>query len=273
MKYTAASSHIALIITMIIVMIGVIKQELLQTTNIVTIQPENEVLAMSTTEYNLTDDIKNFVNNNYDIFKFYSDTFEISIDDLEQELINSNYNRCFNPKDIGNNGIIYDSLDKNLIDYLFNLEELKPKLFSNKHYNGTEYSKEYIYGLLNYYTNIYNNVDYKTLAGIAYIETGNLNSKTMLKYNNIYGGMSNTGLIKYKNISYGILTYVKLMSEKYYAVGLNNLETIGKKFNPITTSNGKKVANPKWVSDIKSILSKIDNSKVIYTVTELNEIK
>jgi hypothetical protein len=274
MKYKAVSSHIALIITLIIVMIGVIKQELLQYDfSYNEIKSENEVIAMSSVDYSLTDDINNFVNNNYDIFKFYADTFEINIEDIKNELILSNANKVFNSYDIANSGITYASLDKNLIDYLFDLEELKPNLFQKKHYDGNKYSKEYIYSLLKYYTNIYDDVDYRTLAGITYIETGNLSSQSMLKYNNIFGAMNNGNLINYKNMSYGILTYVKLMNDKYYGQGLNTLESIGQKFNPVINKYGKKIANPNWVSDIKSVLNKIDSNISTKTILELNSIK
>jgi hypothetical protein len=85
----------------------------------------------------------------------------------------------------------------------------------------------------------------------------------MLSKNNIYGGMNNSKLLSYKNLSYGILTYVKLMNDKYYNIGLTNLGSIAKKFNP---------GHPEWITNVKSVMSKFDNSTDIKSLDELNVI-
>ena len=260
MKYKSASSTIAFIITALVVLIGVMKNELLDV-EFENIQPTEEVLAMSIEEYNVNTNIDEFINNNINTFKFYADTFEINMDSLKEQIIENNKDNIFNENDIANTGKTYNSLDKNLIDYLFQLESTKPKLFQNKHINGNNYSKNYIYGLLEYYCNIYQDVDYKTLASITYIETGNLNSSYMLSKNNIYGGMSNNGLLSYKNLSYGVLIYAKLMNDKYYHFGLNNIEKISKKFNP---------GHPEWITNVKSVMSKFSNNNLIASIDELN---
>ena len=54
----------------------------------------------------------------------------------------------------------------------------------------------------------------------------------MLRQNNIYGGMSSKGLIKYNSIELGVLTYVRMMSKNYYAKGLTNMYSIGKVYCP-----------------------------------------
>jgi hypothetical protein len=267
MKTKANNSLVALIITITIVIIGVTKNELGYTKVIQTIEP-TEVVAMSETAYNLEKDLNEYITNNQDIFNFYCNTFEIDLDSLKNIILANNTNNKLNYLDIFNESKEYNSLDANILAYLSNLEMTEPKLFKNKYESGTNYSKEYIYNLINYFCNLYGNVDYQTLAGITYIETGNLNSKTMLKANNIYGGMSNSGLIKYKNINYGIYSYVKMMSTKYYGKGLTSLESIGLKYNPITLSNGKKVANPTWVSNIKSILYKFDTT-IILSISDI----
>src|SRR5574344_32540 len=238
-----ASSVIAFIITLIVVLIGMIKNEL----TVYDLKEESsnvEVLALENT-YNIEDEINNYINNNIDIFNFYCQTFEIDINNLKKQIILDNMDNIFNPSDIGNTGITYDSLDLNLINYLFHLEKNNPKLFVNTHYNGSNYTKEDIYKTLNKFCNIFGNVDYSLLAGITYIETGNLNAKTMLNYNNIYGGLTNCRLIKYKNMDYGVLTYVKLMSEKYYGKGLTSIETIAKKFNP---------GHSEWIVNVKKAM-------------------
>lgn len=267
MKNKANNSLVALIITLIIVVIGATKNELGYAEVIQTIEP-TEVIAMSEAEYNIENDLNEYITNNQELFDFYCNTFEIDLATLKNIIINNNSTNKLNYLDIFNEKKDYSSLDANLLFYLSDLEKKEPKLFKNKYESGTKYSKEYIYNLINYFSNLYGNVDFQTLAGITYIETGNLNSKTMLKANNIYGGMSNSGLIKYKNINYGIYSYVKMMSIKYYGKGLTSLESIGSKYNPITLSNGKKIANPTWLSNIKSILYKFDNN-VILNITDI----
>jgi len=221
----------------------------------------NQVLEMeSVAIYNIEDDLNDFVELNLETFEFYSKTFGISLDDLKSSIIEDNEGSRLNYNDLGNTNNNYESLDENLIDYLFNLSNRKSNLFNQTYTNGNEYSKEYIYGLLNYYSSIYDNVDFETLAAIAYIESGNLNSNYMLKNNNIYGGMSSNGLIKYKNIEYGVLSYVKLMSEKYYGKGLTTIETIAKKYNLGSTT---------WIKNVKSSLSKFKDYENVDDINTL----
>ena len=83
----------------------------------------------------------------------------------------------------------------------------------------------------------------------------------MMSVNNIYGGMSQGHLIRYQNIEYGVLSYVKLMSEKYYAKGLTTIETIANKYN---------LGSKSWISNVKSSLSKFkDNQSDINTITSM----
>ena len=85
------------------------------------------------------------------------------------------------------------------------------------------------------------NVDSKLLLSIGAAESGYYKVKYMLRQNNIYGGMSSKGLIKYNNIELGVLTYVRMMSKNYYARGLTNMYSIGKVYCP-TYENGTKIA-------------------------------
>ena len=79
----------------------------------------------------------------------------------------------------------------------------------------------------------------------------------MLRLNNIYGGMSSKGLIKYNNIELGVLTYVRMMSRNYYAKGLTNMYSIGKVYCP-TYENSTKIASPHWISLINKALTKYE---------------
>lgn len=244
---------ISLIITTIVLTIGLFKNEILINNQKYT-NSNNIIATKSSNEYDLEEDIVSFINENNEIFNFYTEMFGISLNDLKKSIIMDNQNNKFNKLDIGNANKEYNSLDKNLIDYLFKLKKSNQALFKQEYKSGTEYKKEYIYSLINYYSKIYDNVDYNVLLSIAYIESGNLNSKYMLKRNNIFGGMSSKGLIKYNNIEFGVLSYVKIMSEKYYAKGLNTIDKIAKKYNPTSTT---------WVNKVKKVSNKFNNNKEI----------
>ena len=62
-----------------------------------------------------------------------------------------------------------------------------------------------LYGkLIQYFADIYDNVDKQTILGIGAAESGYYKVKYMLKNNNIYGGMSSKGLIRHNNIELGV---------------------------------------------------------------------
>ena len=251
---------ISLIFTLIILIIGICKNEIFINNNKIT-NTSNVIAAQTINKYSLEEDVVNFINDNKDIFNFYSNTFGISINNIKESIIIDNMDTKFNRNDIGNTHNNYDSLDKNLIDYLFKLKKSNKKLFKQEYTNSNIYSREYIYGLINYFSSIYTNVDYDVLASIAYIESGNLNSKYMRKCNNIYGGMSSHGLIKYNNIEFGVLSYVKMMAKSYYAKGLTTVETIARKYNPGSTT---------WVGNINKTRNKFKNIEKIDINTLIN---
>ena len=258
--YELKNKKIVHYISILVVLIGLTKGNIFvsQTKNIET----TNIIAMQTSnEYNLEEDVVSFINENNDLFNFYSNTFGISINDIKDSIISNNEGKTLNKNDIGNTNNTYDSLDKNIIDYLLKLRKTNNKLFKQEYTNANNYSKEYIYGLINYFSNVYGNVDYDVLASIAYIESGNLNSKYMLKCNNIYGGMSSHGLIKYNNIEYGVLSYVKMMSNSYYGKGLTTVELIVRKYNPGSTT---------WVGKVNSIRHKFKNKENIDINTLIN---
>ena len=113
----------------------------------------------------------------------------------------------------------------------------------------------YIINLINYYTDIYDNVDYSIATAIGEIESG-FTSRYMLNNNNIFGGMANGRLISYKSIEYGTLMYIKMLSEGYFGKGLNTVELIGIVYNPMFNENGIKVAKPTWVNNVKRAMQK-----------------
>ena len=107
---------------------------------------------------------------------------------------------------------------------------------------------DYIIDLIKYFTTIYDNVDFLTAVSIGAAESGYYKVTYMLKANNVFGGMSSKGLIKYKNIEYGVLSYIKLLSQNYYAKGLTTLESIGRVYCPSYNDNGEKVASSHWIN-------------------------
>ena len=84
----------------------------------------------------------------------------------------------------------------------------------------------------------------------------------MLRCNNIFGGMGKNGLIKYNNIEFGVLSYVRMLSTKYYQKGLSSIERIGRKYCPTYDSFGNKIASPHWVKLVQTAMKKYDNYKV-----------
>lgn len=186
------------------------------------------------------------LNDNYDEISFFAKVFQINEDTLISKL-KSNYQEL---------NLLDENINFNrvLVDYLFNLESTENSLFNK---NKTYCTKDagYIINLINYYTDIYDNVDYSIATAIGEIESG-FTSRYMLNNNNIFGGMVNGRLISYKNIEYGTLRYIKMLSEGYFGKGLNTVELIGIVYNPMFNDNGIKVAKPTWVNNVKRVMNK-----------------
>lgn len=190
----------------------------------------------------------NFFEENKDSIEFLSRTFGIDNEVLKYELKST-----YKETDMLNK----EDTDSFLIDYLFELEKDNKKMFNKKHIPCTD-SKEYILSLIKYFTGIYKDVDFSIAAGIAEIESA-YTASTMLKKNNIFGGMSNGNLIRYRNIEYGVLQYIKLLNDGYFKKGLTTIDAIGRVYNPMINENGKKVAKPTWVKNVTNAVSHYDD--------------
>lgn len=161
----------------------------------------------------------------------------------------------------------YDSALYGLVEYFYDYVEMNPKKVNNKRvpYNG---GAKYIENLIIYFTtHIYTNVDTVTALSIGAIESGNYKVKYMLRSNNVYGGMNSKGLIKYKNIEYGVLSYIRTLSKNYYGKGLTTLNQIGRKYCPKYDKLGNKIASPHWLKLVKSAKKKYQSYN-----TEINTI-
>jgi hypothetical protein len=143
-----------------------------------------------------------------------------------------------------------------LVEYFYSYVKNNPKKVNNKRvaYKG---SADYVEKLIIYFSeHIYTDVDTTTALSIGAAESGYYKVKYMLACNNVYGGMGSNGLIKYKNIEFGVLSYVRYLSRNYYSKGITSLEGIGRIYNPTTDSNGNKIASPHWISMIQTAKKK-----------------
>lgn len=212
----------------------------------------------------LTDDeIKEiYINTNIEIINYVADIFKI---DSEVFIENLKNNSDIDLTDS-------EGIDYKLIEYLLVLEESNPELFDNS-IEPCEDDQEYILALIKYFCGIYSDVDFTIAAAIAEVESG-FSAQSMLNKNNVFGGMSRGSLIKYKNIEYGILSYIKLLNDGYFGKGLTTVETIGYVYNPTYNDQGVKVANPNWVSKVNNALSHYtDYNELDITITDLITIQ
>ena len=203
-----------------------------------------------------------YLTDNTETINFFANVFQIDqntlMDKLRLEYKNINLLNSTN-------------LGYTLSEYLLVLEDNEKELFGNRVVPCYE-TKEYMVALLKYFSNIYSNVDFSIAAAIAQIESG-YTAQSMLNKNNIFGGMSGGGLIKYKNIEYGILSYIKLLSDGYFGKGLTTVEDIGRVYNPTINENGVKIAKPSWVSKVNNALSEFTGLDTTMDIATLNSLK
>lgn len=220
-------------------------------------------------------DTECFLKQNKDTVEFLAKTFGIDSSYIYEDLIKKNEELSYNEYNIGlikdTKGLKeYGSFEEGLIEYLFVFAKENPNLVSNKivPYTG---ASTYVEDLIKYFTGIYENVDYVTAVSIGAAESGYYKVAYMLANNNIYGGMTNNQtLIKYKNIEYGVLSYIRLLSKSYFGRGLTDLYSIGRVYNPVFTENGQKIANPHWINLVTSAASKYAGTYTEISVTQLN---
>ncbi len=221
-------------------------------------------------------DTRCFLTKEKDTVEFLSKTVGVNSEKTVENLININSNDAFVTNNIGRvkdkdgNLVDYGSFEKGLIEYLLIYAKQNPKDVDNT-YIPYEGSSEYIVKLINYFTKIYNNVDYLTAVSIGASESGYYKVKYMLRANNVYGGMSSKGLIRHKTIEYGILSYIRLLSNGYYGKGLDTKEKIGKVYCPTFTDSGEKIASPHWINLVTKAMDHYSGTNVDVSVIELIE--
>ncbi len=210
-------------------------------------------------------DINCFLSRHDDTIKFMSRTFGVTENDILEDLNRRNSENAYDEYNIGalkdkkGNLKKYRSFEEGFIEYLFDFTRSNKNLVDNtiKPYTG---ESEYVENLIRYFTTIYDDVDYLTAISIGAAESGYYKVTYMLKCNNIFGGMGRNGLIKYKNIEYGVLSYVRMLSLNYYQRGMNTLDSIGRVYCPTRDSNGNKVASSHWKNLVNSAKAKYKNT-------------
>lgn len=226
-----------------------------------------EYSAIDSYVYSYKEEIQFFANvfgvNYEDIIKDITSKYEEDI-----ELVDTNIGHLLN-----SNGEVktFDTVERGIVEYFYDYIERNPKKVNNKRISYTG-SADYVEKLIIYYsTVIYPNVDTNTALSIGAAESGYYKVKYMLSVNNVFGGMSSHGLTKYKNIEYGVLSYVRMLSNGYYGQGLTSLESIGRKYCPTKDSNGNKIASPHWINLVTTAKKKYKTYSYDVKLVDLNQ--
>lgn len=222
------------------------------------------IVAFLEENYNETS-YEDYLNLYSEELKFFSKAFGYKYEDVLTNLLEkASNNKEFEPTNIGflknKKGKLktFDSVEYGIVEYFYNLVESKSLKRSKKvvPYQG---SSKYIENLIIYYTeNVYTNVDTVTALSIGAAESGYYKVKYMLRRNNVFGGMSNSGLITYENIEIGVLKYIRLLSRNYYGKGLDTLSEIGRVYCPVY-NNGVKTASSHWINLVNTAKTKYND--------------
>ena len=209
-------------------------------------------------------EVDRYITTYADEIEFFANTFGVDyekvIKDLRKRYDDSEQE--FEPTNVGfllnNKGKVktFKSIEYGLVEYFYDYVDKHPREVNKKRvpYSG---DAKYVENLIIYYTtHVYTNVDTATALSIGAAESGYYKVKYMLKANNVYGGMSSKGLIKYKNIEYGVLSYIRLLSRNYYGKGLDTIAEIGRKYCPKYDNFGNKTASPHWIKLVSTAMKK-----------------
>lgn len=223
---------------------------------------------------NIILDSNYYIKKNIDTIKFFATAFGYDLNDVINDLTSLSENEeVFIRTNIGylknKSGklYVYDNFEYGLIEYFYNLNN-NGRIKRNKKYIPYKGNSKYVEDLITYYSSIYQNIDKTTLLSIGAAESGYYKVKYMLKYNNIYGGMSSKGLIKHNNIELGVLTFVRMMSRNYYGKGLTTPKSIGKVYCPVYI-DGVKVASPHWINLVNTAKNKYSKYNDNITINDL----
>ncbi len=209
-------------------------------------------------------DVEYYITEYADELEFFAKTFSVNYEDIKQDIRNryDNSEKEFESTNIGflTNGTNalnkYPSVEYGIVEYFYDYVEKHPKKVNKKRvpYSG---DAKYVENLIIYYTtHIYTNVDTSVALSIGAAESGYYKVKYMLNCNNVFGGMSSKGLIKYRNIEYGVLSYIRLLSKNYYGKGLNTVARIGRVYCPTYDDFGNKIASKHWINLVNTAIKR-----------------
>ena len=209
-------------------------------------------------------DIKFYINKYEKELVFFSTMFGFDVENIKSDLlirnkdININENNLGNLKDELDNVINYPNPQYGLIEYFYDLINTN-SMDRTRNIVSYDADSEYVEKLIIYFSNIYDNVDTSIALSIGAAESGYYQVSYMLRVNNIYGGMSNYGLIRHDNIEIGVLSYIRLLSFNYFGKGLSTIYDIGYVYCPTINENGIKVTSPHWINLVTKAKQQYDN--------------
>lgn len=247
-----------------------------QTEDVVPLKPQlNETLlelkriTIGETDIKLYDnpriiekDINYYIAQNEKELIFFSTMFGYNYDFIKEDITkrsegieNINETNIASLKNKNGELITYPTKEYGIVEYFYELVETNKKERTRKieSYSG---NSDYVEKLIIYFSNIYQNVDTDIALSIGAAESGYYTVKYMLGKNNVYGGMSNSGLIRHDNIELGILSYVKMLSKNYFGKGLTTPASIGRVYCPTTNEYGNRIASPHWINLVNTAKSK-----------------
>ena len=222
--------------------------------------------------------INYYIETEIDTLTFFAKAFGYDIEFVKEDLIKRAKDiKEIEPTNIGslkdkdNNLLKYDSVEYGIVEYYYELISSYPEK-QNKEVVTYEGNNTYVENLIMYYTNIYKDVDRTLALSIGAAESGYYKVKYMLRMNNVYGGMSRSGLIKYNNIEIGVLKYIRLLNDGYFKKGLTTPESIGRVYCPTYNENGVKIASPHWINLVNNAKNKYKNYTQDITISDLMNI-
>ena len=221
--------------------------------------------------------IEYYIAENENTLIFFANTFGFDIEFVKEDLIKRAETIGeleVEPTNIGslknkNNELkTFKNIEYGIVEYFYDLCKSYPEKRSKKvvPYTG---GSDYVEKLIIYYTEIYSNVDTSIALSIGAAESGYYKVKYMLKKNNVYGGMSSKGLIRYENIEIGVLKYVRLLSKNYFGKGLTTVNSIGRIYCPVTNEYGQKVASPHWINLVNTARNKYNSYTQDITIEDI----
>lgn len=220
-------------------------------------------------------DINYYIETEIETLTFFAKTFGYDIEFVKEDLIKRAEGiEEIEPTNIGsikndNNELEkYKSIEYGIVEYYYDLVSSCPEK-QNKKVVPYEGDSEYVEYLIMYYTSIYTDVDRSLALSIGAAESGYYQVKYMLKMNNVYGGMSSSGLIRHENIEIGVLKYIRLLNNGYFKKGLTTPETIGRVYCPTTNEYGQKIASPHWINLVNTAKNKYDKYTQDITISDI----